>query len=1169
MDLYMRETLNRIKLFWVCSFLAISCGSVFAQQSLLAGFKCPPKSAKARTFWHWIDGNVTKEGITADLEAIKEIGIQEVELFNVDQGYPKGEAAYMSNLWLEYVYYAASEAERLGLDFCIHNCSGWSSSGSPCVSPEYSMQTVVYSEVTVEGGEKNKILLPHPEAKLNYYRDIVILAFPTPQNSLRINQIGLKSLSEYNFRNGMLPDVQSVPSSAIVPLSQVLNITSMMQNDGTLEWNIPEGKWTILRIGHTSTGTMNRPANKEGMGLEVDKMSRKAVDCFWNGNIEPVLKKLAPMVGKTFNNILIDSYEVGCGNWTDGFDELFMNLRKYDCIPYLPILAGYYIDSSEITERFLWDYRKTISDLMQTNYYGYFAELCHRHGLQFSTEPYGGPYDVLGVGATCDVPIGEFWVGGKVLAETAKMAASVAHLKGTPYVGAEAFTADGQHSRWLNQPSSLKAQGDWAWSEGINRFIYHSYTHQPWNIGPGMTFHMYGTEMSRLNTWWKPGKAYMEYVNRSQFLLQQGRFVADVLLFTGEGTPNNGSYCSELKKNGYDYDQISTDQIYSLFVSDGLIKTPAGGEYKLLMLPESEWMTPELLEKLKELVEAGAVIVGEKPHCSPSLSGYPKCDDQVEELTELLWGSGKIKDISVGEALEKLRIIPDFRGGENMVYIHRTTGEEEIYFVSNQQRNYRTESCMFRIAGKQPYCWNAETGEVAPIVEWSTDGETTVIPLKFEPEQSFFIVFEGSPQKQVVESQVHIDSLPVLPIDGLEIQKAEYGYFLPDGIRDVTSFVRTQLENNNLMVSVNNESYGGDPAPGVVKELRIKYRSGGKVRRMVIAENASATLSDSLEKEGFKLIQALYGHFPEDFDDNLPSSPVDVTSQVLSLVKENRLVIAPEEFANLPGMDKNADRNRLHLVYSICGEKQDVKLALGSVADFRQPVPSDRLVADGERLMWLTPARGEAVATCADGKLLQAKLKELPEPLSLEGSWQVEFPIRKDFVQRVTFDSLCSWTTSGVDDIKYFSGTAIYRKTIQIPKAYMSKDIRLELELGRVRNLAEVYVNGTKVKTCWKEPYVVVLPQNLLHAGENKLEIHVTNLWPNRLIGDARSYPEDCDWGEWTLNSFPDWVTDVSKRLSKRSTFTTWKHWKATDDLLPSGLMGPVILRPYGFIPFN
>lgn len=1158
-----------LKQFCIYMFLLIFCVPVCSQSSMQDGFRVPPKSAKARTFWHWIDGNVTKEGITADLEAIKEIGIQEVQLFNVDQGYPKGKAVYMSDLWLEYVYYAASEAQRLGLDFCIHNCSGWSSSGSPCISPEYSMQTVVYSEVKAEEGNKNKILLPQPEGQLGYYEDIAVLAFPTPQTNQRVSQIELKSLSGDGFRNGMLPDVQSVPSSAVIPIEQVVNITSKMQADGTLEWNIPEGDWTILRIGHTSTGTMNRPANKEGMGLEVDKMSRKAMDCFWAGNIEPVLQKLAPMVGKTFNNILIDSYEVGCGNWTKGFDASFLALRKYDCIPYLPILAGYYIGSGEITERFLWDYRRTVSDLMQANYYGYFAELCHRHGLQFSTEPYGGPYDVLGVGATCDVPIGEFWVGGKVLAETAKMAASVAHLKGTPYVGAEAFTADGQHSRWLNQPSSLKAQGDWAWSEGINRFIYHSYTHQPWNIGPGMTFHMYGTEMSRLNTWWKPGKAYMEYVNRSQFLLQQGRFVADILLFTGEGTPNNGRYCSELKKVGYDYDAISTEQVYSLSVRNGLIKTLAGGEYKMLVLPEGEWMTPELLEKLKELVEAGAVVIGEKPYRSPSLSDYPRCDERVEELATLLWDGGKIEDISIEEALAHHHITPDFRAGEDIVYIHRTTGKEEIYFVSNQQENYRTESCMFRITGKQPYCWNAETGEVVPIIEWSTDGETTVIPLEFEPEQSFFIIFDGKPQKQVVSSDSRIEPLPVLPVEGLEIQKAEYGYFLSDGIRDVTSLVRTQLENNNRTISVNNESYGGDPAPGVVKELRIKYQSGGEVRRMAVAENVSTTLSDAQKNEGFKLIQALYGHFPEDFDDNLPSSPVDVTSQVLSLVRENQLVIAPEEFAKLPGMDKNANNNRLHLVYSICGEKQDVKLAPGSVADFRQPVPSDRLISEGERLVWLTPARGEAVVTCVDGNQLQAKAKELPEPLVLKGSWQVEFPIRKDFTQHVMFDSLCSWTTSEVDDIKYFSGTAIYRKTIQIPKAYMSKDIRLELELGRVRNLAEVYVNGTKVKTCWKEPYVVTLPQKTLHVGENELEIHVTNLWPNRLIGDARSYPEDCDWGEWTLNSFPDWVTDESKRPSKRTTFTTWKHWRAEDDLLSSGLMGQVVIRPYRSVVFK
>jgi hypothetical protein len=261
---------------------------------------------------------------------------------------------------------------------------------------------------------------------------------------------------------------------------------------------VPEGDWTILRIGHTPTGKDNHPATPEGRGLEVDKMSREALDAFWQNAIAPLLREAGPLAGKVFNNVLVDSYEVGCQNWTPKFPQEFRKRRGYDLTPFLPVLAGYVVDSVEISERFLWDFRRTIADLFAENYYGYFAELCRKHGLLFSTEPYGnGPFEDLVCGGRADIPMGEFWVGGGAM-ETCKIAASAAHVYGRQIVGAEAFTATPEQGRWRTHPYMLKALGDRAFCEGINRFIFHTTAHQPWlNVLPGMTMGPWGSHFGR------------------------------------------------------------------------------------------------------------------------------------------------------------------------------------------------------------------------------------------------------------------------------------------------------------------------------------------------------------------------------------------------------------------------------------------------------------------------------------------------------------------------------------------------------------------------------------------------------------------------------------------------------------------------------------------------
>jgi hypothetical protein len=254
------------------------------------------------------------------------------------------------------------------------------------------------------------------------------------------------------------------------------------------------------------------------------------MDNYWQAGIQPILNKLGDLAGTTVNNILIDSYEVGAQNWTPSFEKQFKALRGYDLKSYLPTLAGYYVDSGEITERFQWDFRRTIGDLIAENYYGRFAELCHQNNLNFSLEPYWGPFDNMQVGAKGDIVMCEFWSGGYPFFDSSKFVSSIAHLNGSSIVGAEAFTGIGG---WDKHPATIKAIGDKAWAEGITRFIFHTYVHQPWDIAPGLALSYHGFDFNRLNTWWSQSKSYLDYIAKSQFLLQQGNNVCRCLVFYG------------------------------------------------------------------------------------------------------------------------------------------------------------------------------------------------------------------------------------------------------------------------------------------------------------------------------------------------------------------------------------------------------------------------------------------------------------------------------------------------------------------------------------------------------------------------------------------------------------------------------------------------------------
>ena len=359
-----------------------------------------------------------------------------------------------------------------------------------------------------------------------------------------------------------------------------------------------------------------------------------------------LIADVGPLAGKTLAMTHIDSWEVHTQNWTPRLRAEFQKRRGYDPHRYLPVMTGRVVDGLEVSERFLWDLRQTISELFLENYGERFAQLANKHGMRLSIEGYGdGPIDNVAYGGRADEPMGEFWsweLGGG--ASTCTQMTSAGHVFGKRIIGAEAFTAS-DAEKWQGHPANIKRLGDWAFCEGINRFVFHRYAMQPWlDRKPGMSMGPWGLHYERTQTWWDQSRAWHEYLSRCQYMLRQGLFVADLCYLEPEAAPqgfmpNASRLGTPPDRPGYDFDICSPDVLFSrMAVRHGRIVLPDGMSYRLLVLPETQTMTPRLLGRIAELVEAGATAVGPRPVKSPSLADYPACDDQVKQIGARLWG---------------------------------------------------------------------------------------------------------------------------------------------------------------------------------------------------------------------------------------------------------------------------------------------------------------------------------------------------------------------------------------------------------------------------------------------------------------------------------------------------------------------------------------------------
>lgn len=596
--------------------------------------------------------------------------------------------------------------------------------------------------------------------------DRYVLNTFVPHGGARVHHFEEKSGSnQFLFEYESVPTPE-VPVSAAVELDRIVDLSSKMDADGHLEWDAPPGSWLIQRMGYVPTGARNRPATGPGSGLEADKLSAGHMEAYYHAYLDPIAAALGPLFGGSLRYLVMDSWEAGMQNWTDAMIAAFRDRRGYDPTPYLPAMTGYVVGNAGISDRFLWDFRRTLADLWADQHYGTMRRLLEADGLGLYSEAAGVsleiPEDTLLNKKNVTIPMAEFWVRDLhprlMYFQDVRGAASAAHVYGKPLVAAESFTGGGYES-----PFTLKKVNDYWLAQGINRLVFHTSAHQPLDTKPGNT--MVGTHINRNITWAEEAGPVMRYFARQLFMLQQGRFVADVAYLLDEGAPSTppiwGAGTRPAPPAGHDYDFLNADALLDLTSvdDDGRIVLPSGMRYRLLILPESTHMRPALLRKLLELVAGGATVLGPRPTASPSLAGYPEADAEVRELAAAIWGdldgiSRTIRYVGKGrvvwgrspaEMLERMHVAPDveYGGGSvdaELAWLHRRAGPVDIYYVANLSDALQHLTARFRVADREAEIWHPDTGTIEPA-SFVSQGDRTLVPLRLESRDMVFVVF--------------------------------------------------------------------------------------------------------------------------------------------------------------------------------------------------------------------------------------------------------------------------------------------------------------------------------------------------------------------------------------------------------------------------------------------
>ncbi len=735
--------------------------TVLAGQSLEQEFVDPPTHSRAGAFWCWLNGNMTKERITSDLEDMKAKGMSGAEIWDVkahrdpDGVVPTG-SAFMGDESVALIAHAIREGTRLGLRMGMVASSGWNAGGS-WVPPKHAGKGLFWSKTDITGPGKIDLPLPFPESKLA----------PKGADGLPLHSKPVAVLA--------------VPkTSKLSGVAKVIDISRFVDESGRLVWDAPQGEWTALRVICTNHGQSLIVPSPNSEGPMIDFFDPAATEFHVRFIADSILKQLGrqDFRGTAFEYLEFDSMELMSGVlWSDEFAARFEEMRGYSPIAYLPLLCGWSLEDEEANSRFVADYRKSLSDQLILSHYVTGSRVMREYGLELVAEAGGPgppiwdscPVDAIKALGAVDVPRGEFWMGNSKNIFLVKEIASASHVYGRKLVDAEAFTT---WRRWIDGPVTHKHLADRALCEGLNSFTFHTVASSPPEAGlPGFAYHA-GTDINRTATWWPKVKPFMDYLGRTAHMLRQGLFVADVCHFYGEQAPNFYPAKMDVPRKivpeelglGYDYDICDAQALITrMNVQDGRIVLPDGMSYAILTLQNQEMMSLEVLRKIEQLVNQGATVVGRKPTRTHGLHEAARHDAELRDLADRLWGACDGKTVTENrygkgrilwgpswrEALMAQGIGPDFHvveeaSRDDYDSIHRTTDELDFYFVRNRTLEPRSLDCVFRQQADRVELWNPVTGGRSGIDALPVDGGCR-LALALPAAGSVFVVFPKQP----------------------------------------------------------------------------------------------------------------------------------------------------------------------------------------------------------------------------------------------------------------------------------------------------------------------------------------------------------------------------------------------------------------------------------------
>ena len=738
------------------------------QETLIGNFQNPPREYRPQVWWHWMNGNITREGIRKDIEWLDAMGISGFHVFDAGFDTPQivpERLPYMSRGWKDAFRYALDLADSLGMEVAITSSPGWSLTGGPWVSRDDAMKKLTWSETLIDGGCRSRVALPVPETVLDYYRDVAVIAVRTsPDDTLgRAVPTVVRSeekagfIATYNMRD-FFPTPDSV--RAIRP-ADIIDVTGRVRSragDGeiSLNWKAPAGRWRIYRFGYTLTGKKNGPASPEATGLEVDKYDPEAIGRYFDTYYKMYDEASGGRLGKTITSLMVDSYESRCQNWTAGMPSEFASRRGYSLIPWLPALAGQVIGSAAQTERFLYDFRRTCEEMMAQYHYDGMNAPDARYGLKRYTEAqeYSRVYnaDGMDVRRTADVPMASFWMRefySSYPCDEADMreAASVAHIYGQNVCAGESFTTNGEDPdcygrrvAWALCPANMKAAADAAMASGQNRFIIHSTVLQSVDDKlPGLTLGRNGSAFNRHNTWAAEARPWVDYMSRSSYLLSQGTFVADLAVYYSETTNAVARFKRERPDvpDGYSYD----------FVNKTLLASGHDLPYRAIIIDkEVKYMSLPVLRRFAELAKQGVILAGEEPLTHCDLTGD---DDEFEALVRDIWHSGRANIVprsGLEKALADAGVAPDVLfdnpAGADIRFVHRSLGDGELYWIANINPDSRRLDVSLRACGRKPLLLDARTGEVSEA-DYRFESGRTAVTLDLFRDDAVFILLGG------------------------------------------------------------------------------------------------------------------------------------------------------------------------------------------------------------------------------------------------------------------------------------------------------------------------------------------------------------------------------------------------------------------------------------------